>query len=100
MAATHQSIELTPLDWTQVTTADVSSAALQNKTGYGILVLATAGATKPATTPAVLATAYEYLPNAGFDATRTLAEMFPGITGANRLWVYTPMGGRVVCSHA
>jgi hypothetical protein len=36
----------------------------------------------------------------GFDASRTLAEMFAGITGANRLWVFSVMGGRALCSHA
>lgn len=98
--ASHQSVTLAPNAWTQVTGSDVSAAMLQNQSGYAIRVLATAGVTPPAATPAVIATGIEFFPGGGFDASRLLSEIFPGITGANRIWAYCSMHGQVVCSHA
>ena len=81
--------------WTQITDADATAVAFQNASGYAILIKGTAGATAPTNK----AGAYIYNPGQGERA--TIADLFPGIAGANRLWALAEgFNGAVVVSHA
>jgi hypothetical protein len=70
--------------WTMLTDADATAVTFQNSGGATMLVEATAGTTAPATT----AGAYSYAPGEGEASNVTLAVLFPGVSGANRLWAY------------
>lgn len=99
MAATNTTIDLNTGDWQQLTTADVSAARVQNVGAYELFIQATAGTTPPTSSTGALT----YLPGQGFDASSTLANLFPGVTGANRLWAKCtaqPLSGRASVSHA
>lgn len=85
--------------WQQLTNADITAARVQNVGAYEVFVQATAGTTPPAS----LVGALQYGPGAGFDASSTLANLFPGVSGANRLWsmcTSQPLVGKVSVSHA
>jgi hypothetical protein len=70
--------------WTMLTDADATTVTFINSGGATMLVEATAGTTAPAT----IAGAYPYRPGQGENSAVTLAVLFPGVAGANRLWAY------------
>lgn len=80
-------------EWTLVTDSDVTELRIQN-IGYGTVFLkATVGATPPANDEGSVR-----LPQGTIIASNyTLAELFPGIVGANRLYA---RGHKVSVSHA
>ena len=83
--------------WTQLTNADVTAATVQNKSGYSVRIMATVGATPPAT--ADLGHTLGSLD--GLAADMTFAQLFPGVVGGNRLWVWGDIGGEAIwVSHA
>ena len=77
-------LRISPKVWTEITNGDVSTLTFQNKAeGRSILVSATVGSVAPTTVEGV-----EYLPSEGhYDI--SLATAFPGVPGANRVWVYS-----------
>jgi hypothetical protein len=82
--------------WTQLTNANAAAVRVQNKTGYSILLKATNGTTAPTTTVGAL----EILPFTVLDAGMPLADLWPGVAGANRLWAFSDIGATVSVSHA
>lgn len=95
----HTSIKLDQGTWQQLTNADISAARVENVGAYRLFIQATAGTTPPTSDLGAL----EYDPGQGFAADQTLAILFPGITGANRLWAMCtaqPLVGKVSVSHA
>lgn len=70
--------------WTLLTDADATTVTFQNSGGSTMLVEATNGTTAPTNTLG----AYAYGPGQGENSAVTLAVLFPGVTGANRLWAY------------
>lgn len=81
--------------WTQLTDANVTRITFQNVgTGF-ILVKATATAVAPTNRDGAL----RYNPGQGERAVN-LADLFPGVTGATRLWAYSHHGaGEAFVSH-
>lgn len=81
--------------WTQITSSDVSAITFQNLGTGGLAVLATVGATPPTSRSGSV----EY-PSMFGEANKSLGDLFPGILGANRVYVLSASGGEVMVSHA
>ena len=81
--------------WTQLTDADVSAITFQNIGGYHILVKATTDTTAPTDQLGAI----RYNPGQG-ERNATVSDLFPGITGADRLWAYAEHPVSVFVSHA
>jgi hypothetical protein len=81
--------------WTQITDANVTTITFQNISGDYMLVRATNGTTAPT----ALAGALRYNPGQG-ERNVALTDLAPGVSGANRVWVFAPSGAAVVVSHA
>lgn len=92
----YTTLTLTPGIWTQITNADVTAITFEF-VGFGeLLVKGTIGATPPTDDTG----APVYAPGQG-EGSRPLSELFPGLTGANRVYVKNRQGtGAVVISHA
>lgn len=80
--------------WTLLTTNDAAQATFQNLTNGVIKVKGTVGAVTPTNEDGAIA----YPPFNG-EMNANLSEMFPGITGVNRLYVKSGLGGSVPISH-
>ena len=81
--------------WTQITDGNVTSLTFQNISGNFVLVKGTVGATAPTTLPGSL----RYNPGQG-ERNVALADLFPGISGVNRLYVFADSGAQMVVSNA
>ena len=81
--------------WTQITDGNVTSLTFQNISGNFVLVKGTVGATAPTTLPGSL----RYNPGQG-ERNVLLTDLFPGIAGVNRLYVFADSGAQVVVSNA
>jgi hypothetical protein len=82
--------------WTQLTDANITAITFQVRTGGTVLIQATSGATAPSADEGSLT----YKTGQG-EANRSLADLFPGVSGANR--VYAKAAGSnasVFVSHA
>jgi hypothetical protein len=79
--------------WTLLTTADVTGNITFQVRNGAAFVAATVGATPPSVTPPYAAVLY---PDSFGEANRTLAEAFPGATGATRLYGYASTPGAEV----
>lgn len=66
--------------WELLTDADVTEITFQNIGTGAVYVLGTNGTTPPTAEAGLL-----YRPKEG-EGKRALADMFPGVTGVNRLW--------------
>lgn len=89
-------VDLPAATWVQLTDADVSAASFQNRGGLDIYVAATAGTTAPSD----LSGAVLFRPGLGVESGTALADIWPGVSGAARLWAYAPAGGAAWVSHA
>jgi hypothetical protein len=71
-----------PIDtrWSQITANDISDITFQNTGGRPVVIQGTNGTTAPTADAGLV-----YQPGEG-EASRALSEMFPGITGVNRVW--------------
>jgi hypothetical protein len=74
--------------WTQLTSADTTALTFQNRGISNIFVKATAGATPPTS----LDGAIVYGSERGETSNVTLANLFPGVSGANRLYAIREFG--------
>lgn len=81
--------------WTLLTDADITSITFQNTSSNHIVIKATTDTTAPTST----AGGFRYNPGQG-ERNIAMADLFPGLAGADRLWAYAPDGGIVVVSHA
>jgi hypothetical protein len=82
--------------WTQLTDANVTAITFQNLGATAeIFVKATANTTAPTDQTGAM----RYGPGQG-ERNVLLADLFPGVTGAARLWAYAPSGVSVLVSHA
>ena len=93
--AQNTTYNLTADTWTLLTDADVSAITFQNISESDVLVKATADTTAPTD----LTGALLYPPRTG-EAARALADLFPGISGADRVWAYSKSNASVFISHA
>ena len=87
-------IALSPGVWTQLTDANASVVVVVNTTYEQLWIMATVGAVAPTT----LNGAYPYERLRGDRL--VLADMFPGVSGANRLYGFCLGAGIVSVSHA
>jgi hypothetical protein len=82
--------------WTLVTSENISSCTLQNQGLFGMLFKASVGTVTPSNSDGALV-----LEGGDMILSDTpLSTLFPGLPGANRLYVYSKVGGSVVISHA
>ena len=81
--------------WTQLTDADITAITFQNIGGYHVLIKATTDATAP-TSPSG---AIRYNPGQG-ERNANMSDLFPGITGADRLWAFCDQPASIFVSHA
>lgn len=93
MAATNTAVTVATATWTEITTADSTSITFQNQTRAGLWVKATTGSA-----PSDRLGAIFYAPREG-EAARAIADMFPGVSSGDRIWVYAEDGGPVMISH-
>lgn len=97
MAATNTDIDLPYGVWTLLTGADVTAVRVQNIGSDTIRLQATTGTTAPTSVAGSLLVE----PTAGVDASVDLADLFPGVSGAARVWA-RPLNdvSKVAVSHA
>ena len=81
--------------WTQLTNSDITSATFQNNSGNVIFITGTAGAVAPTS----LIGAIRYNPGTG-ERNVAMTDLFPGVSGANRLYAIAVSGGHCFISHA
>lgn len=94
--ARNETIVLTKGVWTQVTNANAAALRLTNLGQYTIQLKATNGAVAPAdVSGAVPLRSGETLA-----ADLTLAQLWPGVAGANRVYALSFEGASVSVSHA
>ena len=79
--------------WTQLTNADATSITIQNTTGHPLEINGRNGATDP-TTSGMSVPAGEAILN------KNLSDLFPGVSGANRVYARGADGQEVFVSHA
>ena len=93
--ARSEDIVVAAKTWTEITSGDVTSITFQNKSpATPMQVQATAGSVEPPDVEGVLYTA-----GAG-EFGLSIGSAFPGVMGANRVWVYANQQIEVFVSHA
>lgn len=93
--ALNDTITLTASGWTQLTNANVTAITFQNTGSYHILVKGTVGATPPTNGDGAI----RYNPGQG-EKNANLSDLFPGVSGANRVYAYSVEAINVMVSHA
>lgn len=93
--AQHDTIDVAKDTWTQITNADVTAITFQNLSGGDLWVKGTTSASAPTD----LTDAVVYAANEG-ELNVAMADLFPGLSGADRVYVYTQRGGWVFVSHS
>lgn len=81
--------------WAMITDSDVSQITFQNKGGTHIMVKATTDTTAPTTFDGSI----RYNPGQG-ERNTLLSDIWPGLTGRDRVWVYAYGPVTVFVSHA
>ena len=81
--------------WTMLTDTDVTSITFQNTSSQFVIIKGTTGTTAPTTKDGSL----RYNPGQGERAV-ALTDLFPGLAGIKRLWVFSNDTASVVVSHA
>lgn len=94
--ARNETLTLTAGEWNEITNADVSSLTFQNISPYPIFVTATTG-TAPSSTESEGAVRYN--PGQG-ERNVVLADLFPGVSTADRVYVTSEGKATVFVSHA
>lgn len=78
--------------WTELTNANVTSITIQNQSGAILEVMATTGSAPASEDGRILIPAWSFIEN------RDLADLFPGVAGADR--VFARGYGQAFVSHA
>lgn len=91
----NTNINIPALTWTLLTNADVSSARVQNVSGYRIKIQGTVGAVAPTSDEGSIF----LMPSQGFNAEISLSDIFPGVSGVNRLYAFCETAVPVSVSH-
>ena len=81
--------------WTQLTDANISTVTFQNISGSFVLIKGTVGAVAPTNREGAI----RYNPGQG-ERNVLLSDLFPGLSGVNRLYAFSQDGASVVISHA
>lgn len=92
-------LKVAPRTWLMVTDADVTRLRLQSFSPYAMLVQATVGAVSPAADEQPRAGALQVPGGQIITPDRTLADLWPGKPGVNRVWVFSEIETEVSVSH-
>ena len=90
----HATVSVPAKTWTELTASDATNVTFENLEPSQIFIQATTGAA-----PADLEGALKYTSVQG-EINVALAEAFPGVSGAVRVWAWSKTGARVAVSHA
>jgi hypothetical protein len=83
--------------WTQLTNADAEAIRVQNECSFDIILKATVGAIAPSSVTGGI----RLKGGQTITAADLIADLFPGVSGANRVYAWCDNGeGRVSVSHA
>jgi hypothetical protein len=93
--AQNTTVSVQATTWTLLTNSDIASATFQNVGGNYVVIKATTDTT----TPTDLTGGVRYNPGQG-ERNVLLSDLFPGLSGADRLWAWSADGSAVVISHA
>lgn len=94
--ARNEIVALPQDTWTQLTNGDVTALTLQNLSGCSISVNATVGETAPGASDGGI----EINPGNAVLQNLMLADLFPGVAGAKRVWALCPgQAGKAMVSH-
>lgn len=100
--AQNTDLVMTEGEWTLLTNADVTNVRIQNlnheRSGNVILLQATSDTSAPADPPVGALGAVRLMPGSVFPPDVTVADMWPGVSGADRVWAWG--AGKVSVSHA
>lgn len=94
--AQDDTLPLAPGAWTLLTDSNVTALRAQMQSGDVLLLKATVGAVAPTNTLGAL----KLDPLSILPADVTIASLWPGVAGANRVYGMIPSGGTVSVSHA
>lgn len=94
--ARNANVTLPAGEWTQLTNANASALRVQNRGALSILLKATAGETAPTNDEG----AVELLPIEILAADLTIAQLWPGVASATRVYAWSPIACTVSVSHA
>ena len=94
--ARHETIILPQGVWTQLTNANAVAVRVQNLGGYTLKLQATIGAVPPVSDSG----AVDLRSGETFAMDMTLAQMWGGVVGANRLYALSVVAASVSVSHA
>jgi len=95
MAARTTTITVPRNTWTQLTDNDVASITFQILSRDLVMIKATTDTTAPTTSAGAVA----YQQGQG-ERNVAMADLFPGLSGADRLWAFSQNDSEVMVSHA
>jgi hypothetical protein len=93
--AQNTTISVPASTWTQLTDADVTNITFQNVSSNHVLIKGTTDATAPTSKDG----AVRYNPGQG-ERNVAMTDLFPGISGADRLFAWADDNAVVMVSHA
>ena len=93
--AQNTTISVPATTWTLLTDGNISSITFQNIGNNALLIKGTVGTTPPSDANGAL----RYNPRQG-ERNAALTDLFPGLSGANRVYAYADDAVQVVVSHA
>lgn len=94
--AQNTTLTLTAGVWTQLSNADITAIRVATLGTEAIWLAATVGATPPSNTDG----AVPLLPGQIMAADLTLSQLWPGVSGANRVYAQSTNTAKVSVSHA
>ncbi|MDV7144463.1 hypothetical protein R3X27_17435 [Tropicimonas sp. TH_r6] len=94
--ARNEHISLTAGKWTQLTNSDVTEICVQNLSGSIVTLQATTDEIEPTSDGG----GKRLMPNAILAADITLDQLWPGVSGAARVWAFCQFGSSLSVSHA
>lgn len=93
--ARNENLDLSPNSMTQLTNADASKITIQNASDNFVSIYANSSATNPDATDGHI-----ILPPRGLLVNESISDLFPGISGADRVFAMAAHGARLFVSHA
>jgi len=94
--ARNDNVAIPAITWTQLTNANAAAIRVQSVSGSEMRLQATNGVTAPTTQVGVIVLAG----GAVLAADLTIAQLWPGVTGANRVWAFATTASVASVSHA
>ena len=94
--ARNDNVAIPAITWTQLTNANATAIRVQSVSGSEMTLQATNGVTAPTTQVGAIVLAGV----AVLAADLTIAQLWPGVTGANRVWAFATAASVASVSHA